>query len=261
MVKILEGLLISAGIAEKEAKLYLMLLEQSELPANKIISLSGLKRGNTYAILHQLEIKGLVTSFKKDRKAYFRAEPPAKVLALLEQKSVEVEQAKTSFAKMLPKLSSAYKLAVGKPVIRYFEGEEGIKEIFNEVYQTTDPCVWGCVDIDLVESALENYVLPNLLPKRIKKKSWSYSFTADTAIAREKQKHDQAELRKQILLDPKKYPLPAEIDVYEDKIALMNFRKGDFIGVIIEDKDFAQSLKSLFKFAFDRLYQEKDKTK
>jgi sugar-specific transcriptional regulator TrmB len=209
-------------------------------------------------VLHSLEKKGLITTFKKQRKTYFRAESPNKVLTLLEQRSVEVNQAKTSFAKILPKLTSAYKMTIGKPAVRYFEGEEGVKEVFTEVYQTKDKIVWGCVDIDRAEEGLKNYIIPNLLPLRLKQKSWSYSLTADTPTARVKKKDDAKELRKQVFLDPKKYPLPAEIDVYEDKIAMMNFRQGDFIGLVVEDRDFAQSLKSIFQFVFDRLYQEKE---
>jgi sugar-specific transcriptional regulator TrmB len=254
LIKILEGLLVSAGLSEKEARVYLILLQLPEAPASKVMTKSGLKKGNTYAILHQLETKGLVTTFKKGRKAYFRAEPPAKVLQLLDQKSIEVNQAKVSFAKILPKLSSQYKMTTGKPVIRYFEGEEGVKEVFWDVYNTSDKEQWGCVDIEIAEKALKNYILPNLKPIRIKKKYWSMSFSALSPTGIELKKKDLKEYRKQILIDRKKYPLPAEIDVYEDKIAMMSFAKGEFISIIIENKDFAESLRSVFKYSFERLY-------
>jgi len=254
LVKLLEGLLVSAGLSEKESRLYLILLKVSETSASEIVHQSGLKKGNVYQLLHSLEDKGLATSFKKGRKAHFRAEAPSKVLQLLEQKSVEVNQAKTSFAKILPKLSSQYKMTVGKPVIRYFEGEEGVKEVYWDVYNTSDKEEWGCVDIEIAEKALKNYILPNLKPIRLKKKYWSMSFSALSPTGIELKKKDLQEYRKQILLDRNKYPLPAEIDIYEDKIAMMSFRGGEFIGIIIENKDFAQSLRSVFKYSFERLY-------
>ena len=46
-------------------------------------------------------------------------------------------------------------------------------------------------------------------------------------------------------------PLPAEIDVYEDKIALLSFTKGKFVGILIQNQDIATSLKTIFKLAFD----------
>ena len=257
LIKILEGLLVSAGLSEKEARVYLILLQTAGAPATKVITKSGLKKGNTYAILNQLKTKGLVTDYKKDRKAYFRAEAPAKVLELLDQKTIEVNQARTSFAKILPKLSSSYKMAVGKPTVRYFEGEEGIKEVFNDVYNTSDKEQWGCVDIEVAEKALKNYILPNLKPLRLKKKYWTMSFSALSPTGIELKKKDLKEYRKQILIDRKKYPLPAEIDIYEDKIAMMSFRGGEFVSIIIENKDFAESLRSVFRYSFDRLYSPK----
>jgi len=261
LFKILESLLISAGLSQKEAQIYLILLQLPAASAIKIIAQSGFKKGNVYAILHSLETKGLVTTFKKDRKAHFRALPPEKILELIDQKAIEVNQARSGFAKILPKLSSSYKMTVGKPTIRYFEGEEGVKAAFADVYSTKDQEIWGCVDIEVAERGLKDYILPNLKPLRIKNKVWAKSFSADSQLALELEKKDQQEYRQQILLDRGKYSLPAEIDIYEDKIALMSFKKGDFTGVIIENADFAQSLRSVFKYSFERLYRPKKPTK
>ena len=53
-------------------------------------------------------------------------------------------------------------------------------------------------------------------------------------------------------MDKKTYPLPAEIDVYEDKVAMLSFAKGQFVGLLIQNKDIATSLKTIFKLAFQR---------
>ena len=45
--------------------------------------------------------------------------------------------------------------------------------------------------------------------------------------------------------------MPAEIDIYEDKIAMLSFNKDDFTGLVIENKAFAQTLRSIFKIGFD----------
>ena len=65
-------------------------------------------------------------------------------------------------------------------------------------------------------------------------------------------KRDKKQLRESVLLDKKTYPLPAEIDVYEDKVAMLSFAKGQFVGLLIQNKDIATSLKTIFKLAFQR---------
>ena len=47
-----------------------------------------------------------------------------------------------------------------------------------------------------------------------------------------------------------KYNIPNEIDIYADKVALMSFT--DQIAVIIENKEIAESMRNLWKMAWDR---------
>jgi hypothetical protein len=58
-------------------------------------------------------------------------------------------------------------------------------------------------------------------------------------------------------VDKDKYPLPAEINVYEDKIALLCFRNGNFISVLIEQEEMATTVKSLLKLLHETLYKKK----
>ncbi len=85
---------------------------------------------------------------------------------------------------------------------------------------------------------------------RMKNRVTAYSLIADSPQARGVKKNDKTQLRKSILIDKKKYPLPAEIDVYEEKIAMLSFNKGEFVGIIVENKDLAESLRSIFKLSF-----------
>jgi hypothetical protein len=63
-------------------------------------------------------------------------------------------------------------------------------------------------------------------------------------------KKDAESFRESYLVNKLDYPLPAEIDVYEDKIAMLSFEKGEFVGLLIENQALATSLKSLHKLAF-----------
>src|SRR3990167_2633295 len=130
----LEPMFLSLGLSEKESKIYRILLEIAQGSATTIITKSGLKRGITYAVLYSLEKHGLVRQYKKEGKTYFQVESPQKLLELVGKKKKEVEQVEKSLESVLPVLSSQYKLAIGKPTIRYFEGKQGLTEIFKDVY-------------------------------------------------------------------------------------------------------------------------------
>lgn len=250
--KTLESLFENIGLTEKEAKVYRVILDLGTAKAVEIIEKSGFKRGITYLVLYNLEKDGLITSFKKEKKTYFRVKSPQRLVELLEKHERKIKQVKGGLGAVMPKLISQYKLSIGKPTIRYFEGEEGIHEVFEDIYAPKKDVVLGCVDLEITDKAFPSHVIEKLIPKRIKNQVKAFSFVADSPKAKEVAKKDKLHLRKTILLDKKKYPLPAEIDVYEDKIAMLSFTKGEFIGLLIENRDFAQSLRSIFKLAFSR---------
>lgn len=242
----LELLLISAGFSKKEAKIYLYLLEKGPSKALEVFRVLKMKKGNTYALLNKLVKKGFVTK----RKTKFIPQSPQIIFYQLEEKTEAISNNLDNFKTLLPKLNSLYKLSIGKPTIRYFEGEEGLREVFDDVYAPGEKEIYGCVDLEKVDQVFPEYIVSKLIPKRIKNKLKAISFVAKSNQAKEIAKKDKEHLRETTLLDKKKYPLPAEIDVYEDKIAMLTFAKGEFVGLLIENRDLAESLRSVFKLAF-----------
>jgi sugar-specific transcriptional regulator TrmB len=241
----LEQLIISGGLTPKEASIYLFLLEAGPQKALPIFKALKMKKGNTYALLDKLVEKGFV--IKKG--PLFSPQSPLAVFYKLEEKVQALNGTLGTFKATLPQLNSLYKLSIGKPTIRYFEGEEGIKEVFEDIYARKKDVVYGCVDLDKADEVFPGYIVSKLIPKRVRNKVQAISFLPDSPSAREVAKKDKLQLRETALVDKKKYPLPAEIDVYEDKVAMLTFARGEFIGLIIENKDIAESLRSVFKLA------------
>lgn len=113
--KTLTAILSLCGLSEKEAKLYWVLVNNGVVSGKELVTESGYKKGNTYALVHQLQKKGLVQSIEREGKTYFQPEPPQKVFDLLEKKVEETKQAKNYYERVLPSLSLRYKVAVEKP--------------------------------------------------------------------------------------------------------------------------------------------------
>ncbi len=255
--KILTSILNLCGLSDKESRIYWILVNRGVLSGAELVEISSFKKGNTYALLHQLEKKGLIITISKGKKTFFHPEPPQKVFDLLQKKVAQTQQAQIFFEQTLPSLSSRYKLAIHRPVISYFEGEDGIKKIFEDVYSKKNEPVYGCVDLEESDKTFPLYISEQLIPKRIRNKVLAKSFLGKSPKAIELQKEDIKQLRESVLLDKEKYPLPAEIDVYEDKIALLSFKKGEFTGILIENKEIAESLKSIFKLAHELLHNRR----
>lgn len=257
----LELLFHHAGLVEKQAKLYRLLLTVGEGRVSVLSRRSGIKRGNVYALLRDLRLKGLVTEFEKRGIVYFRPEPPEKLLSIIKAREREAALAKTLASDLLPFLTSQWKLAIGRPVIRYFEGEEGVYKVLEDIYSPGKKEIVGCVGLEEPDEKLCGHIIGKLMPLRIKRKIFSRALNPDSLRARELKAQDKKHLREIFLTDPKRYPLPAEIDVYEDKTAFLSFAKHGFIGLLLEHKAFATTMRSVFRLLFDLLKQQEEAAK
>lgn len=255
----LELLFRHAGLAEKQAKLYRLLLTTGEERVSALSRRSGIKRGNAYALLRDLKLRGLVTEFEKGKITYFRPEPPEKLESIIEVKQQEATIAKSLARDLLPRLTNQWKTSIGRPVIRYYEGEEGLKKVLEDVYAPGKEEILGAVGLENPHQELYDHITDKLLPLRIRRKIFTRALNTDSDRARDLQKRNTKELREIFLVDPTTYPLPAEIDIYEDKIALSSFTQDDYVGLIIENQSFATTLKSVFLVLFDLLREQAGK--
>lgn len=248
----LEFLFRHAGLSEKQAKLYRLLLMDGEARPSTLSKKSGIKRGNVYALLKDLSFRGLVTEVEKEKVTYFRPEPPEKLVSIIEAREKEIAIAITLARDMIPKLAGQYRMAVNKPTVTYLEGEEGLRRVFEDIYTPDKKEIHGALDIEASNEVFPEFITRDLIPRRIRYKIKAWALLGKSQATEDLAKNDERQLRTTILFDKQRYPLPAEIEVYEDKIAMMSFAKGEFIGLIIENHDFATSLHSIFRFIFDQ---------
>jgi sugar-specific transcriptional regulator TrmB len=113
--------LSNVGVNEKEARVYIALLQLGKASAYSISERSGLKKPTTYVILEDLIKKGLVLKVPRIKKQQFIARPPQEFFAAAEER---LKQAK----KALPELIIMAEDNKTNVRTLYFEGINGIKD-------------------------------------------------------------------------------------------------------------------------------------
>jgi len=117
--------LVKNGLNEKEAKVYLALLELGTASAYSIAPKAGLKRPITYIVLEDLRQKGLVSIVPREKKTLYTAEAPNKLLT-------EVKQRQELLQRFMPNMEALYNSKKEKPQVQLFEGMEGVKLIYEK---------------------------------------------------------------------------------------------------------------------------------
>lgn len=128
--------LISLGITEKAAKVYLTALPLGRASVADIAQKTGLKRPSVYLYIDELLKRGLIEKTLSGKRQYYRACNPK---ALLEQAQKNFSELQT----VLTELSTLRAASSGKPQVIILEGKSGIERIYEEVVQAHSFCAWS----------------------------------------------------------------------------------------------------------------------
>jgi HTH-type transcriptional regulator, sugar sensing transcriptional regulator len=236
----LKEVLENIGFNEKEAKVYLALLELREALPSTIAKKAGIKRPTTYVILEQLKARGVVTHVKQRNLTYFQALSPATLLASQEDKYLNLKNS-------LPSMMSLHEKYTSTPQMQVFEGKEGLIQIWNDTLNaTTDLLCWA--DIDNTADYCKEYG-PEYVKKRVGKNIWVRAIYNDSPLAEYQKTISDQELREIYTVPKEKFPFDNEINIYDDKVSIISHH--DEIGVIIQNKAIADTQRSIFKFGFE----------
>jgi sugar-specific transcriptional regulator TrmB len=121
--------LIDIGLSDKEARVYVGMLTLGPTGVQEISDASGVNRATTYLMLESLVHRGLASTFEQDKKAMFVAETPKKLEDLMENQSKTLEKKREKLVFFVPELEAIHRTVRSKPVVRFYEGEEGLRSL------------------------------------------------------------------------------------------------------------------------------------
>jgi len=245
------------GLSEKEAGVYLACLELGPSPVQKIAQGAEINRVTAYVILENLVKQGLASTTQKGKKTLFTAEEPEQLSALLNKMKEDLERKKEALNEAMPELKGLLKIAGKKPIVRVYEGKEGLKALQKEYIKSmkTGSEVSAFVPVDELYKVFppKEGVKPQRVKKRIKAR---VIYTSKKGAILESSPRELKEAR---YVPSDKFPFTSGFDIYgTDKVQLINFKDG-LVGVMIESKELHDTFKIIFELAWEaaKKYQKK----
>lgn len=223
------------GLTEKEAKIYLALLELGVASVQKIAQKAKIARPTAYDILESLQNQSLVSVFEKGQKKQYSPTDPAIILDRTRQKSKNLED-------IFPQLKALYNLPLEKPKVRFYEGIEGIRVILDEVLKEGKELF----SIGSAEDIFGNLdFFPAFVKKRVELGIQTKVILRDSKKARERQKLGSKELR-EVKIIPADYQFHALMMIFGNKVAMISLAK-DYVALLTESRELAAMQKELFR--------------
>jgi len=237
------------GLKQKQIEIYLLLLQMGEAMVQDLSTKTKIKRTTVYSTLDSLVSLGLVIFVDKSFHRYYYAENPKKIAIYFKDKKQDIENQEKRFSEVLPELSGLYNLKATKPKIRYYEGSEGIKQIYKETLLLKPGSeLLGYTTADILHDFLGDDFVKFYLDGRVKAKISAKVIAPKTEMAQIHVQNDRAEMRETILIDAEKFPFTNEINIFGSKVSIISFK--DLMGVVIESADVASTQKAIFELAW-----------
>ena len=238
LIKLIEGLGYSTG----ESTAYIACLELAGATNAQIAQKTKLNRITNYEILKRLQKKGIVKIYKKSGSQYFSAIDPRILINGSKQKAALAEQS-------LPEILSLVNKLENKPKIYFYEGKEGIKNIYHDSLSAKNEILTFTNPKDL--SAYLGQFIDDYVKERVKNNIRVKGIGPDDEYGRKSVEEGIKVLRESRLFDKKKYSINNEIMIYNNKVAL--YSSTDEVGIVIENKTINETFKNIWEMLWDSL--------
>ena len=119
----LEKYLQEIGLSEKEATVYLALLQVDSGSIQSIAKNTGINRTTVYPVLESLAKKGLVGEIQDGKKALYQAAATERLETFVERQKVLLEEKSKRLKDIIPEIKGIQRKEGERPVINFLKDE------------------------------------------------------------------------------------------------------------------------------------------
>src|SRR5512142_2814354 len=130
-MKDIAPILKSLGLLDSEVKTYLKALENGPGTVLDLAKSTNLSRQAVYVAINSLTERGLMSSALRGKKRFYAAEHPSKLLEYAKRRNEEMKAQTQDLERLLPEIEM--QAGGERPVVKLFEGREGLKAIIADL--------------------------------------------------------------------------------------------------------------------------------
>lgn len=248
--------LMSLGLTEKEAKLYITLLEIGPNPVSSIARKAGITRTTAYASLEHLKARGLVSTIEQGGIQQFAPVNPKKLEEFAKKDAEAAQKAYEAMKGIVPELKKLTGDLVLAPKVKYYEGVEGVKTIYLDSIDTLkelpkkNRIKYVYSSAPEVSSDLRHF-LDDFIHMREKDGIMVRGIFPNNKKTEEyKAKVHLSYTDVRLLPSDIHFKVESEISIYADKVALVSLKHDRLHGLIIESPEIASTQRIIFELAW-----------
>jgi len=237
--------LVSIGLSEKEAGVYLALLELGKRTVSPIARKAGINRTTSYDILDRLVSKGLISVSGKEPTQEYITESPEKLRSFVESELNKKKAQLQTLDSLVPQLKSLHNVSA-RSQVRFYEGKEGLEQVYEDTL-TSHEEIRAYASVEDTQQTLPDY-FPKYYKRRAKNGIPIRAIFPTTPEAIELSKRNKDELRETALVPSEQFSFSPEINIYDNKVMIASWKER--LGIIIESQEIADAMKKIYELAW-----------
>ena len=239
----IEHILCSVGLDETDAALFLAGLPIGSAPASFYARAAALNRITAYNHLEALVKRGLFTAGRRKNGKHYQPISP-------EELSVEAHKNAEALERVLPELRSLQSVSHRRPHVRFYEGIEGIRRVYEDTL-TAESEILNFANSQIVRMFWKEYD-EEYVARRVAKGISLRGIAPNDEAGRAVQGHDRENLREIRLVSDREFNFNNEINIYDSRVGIVSFgvAEGELFGVIIESREVAETQRQIFEMAW-----------
>ena len=232
---------------EKERRVLESLFKLGQSTVNQVSKDTLINRTALYHTIDSLSKKGLITKIEKDKISYYESIPidQYELWANLKIKSAK-DEIQTDVQRFMA-VSQDKKLSLYADV-KYFEGFEAIKNLYYDtIYSNKGRELFSITDYESGYSNIGEWMNKEYLVERVKQGVSVRNIVPDTKYGRGYISSAKGLLRDLCFVNMFK-DLGIEINLYDDKIAIVMFDQKHPLGIIIKNEIISKAFREIFNY-------------
>lgn len=243
------GQLNKFGLSEKEARIYLHLLELGPTSIQEVAKYSGFNRTTTHFICEKLKKTGFIGETVKGKKRIIFAEDPDKFTEVVKEAKEDVREKEEALKSMLEILKTQSKIYKHKPKVRFYEGEEGFFEVCKRsLDKAKDEILFLSSMKDFREVGSE-FDTKYYIPRRVREKIKMRALVFKNKITLNLKKKGEKELR-EVRFFSDKHKFQSTMFIYGNEFSMITSH-APFLGVVIESVELTEFMRNLFESSWE----------
>ena len=230
------------GLSENEGRVYLASLQLGPSKIAKISRVSEVKRTTVYPIVESLIRKGLIREKIEGLKSVFIAENPDRLENILEERNKQLKE-------VFPQFKALYSLEGNESVIKYYDTNEGLKNVYRELLAElqTNNNYYVIGDPERYDTSNEKF-FKDFIQKRIKIKLNAKVLLTPSKLANEYKKFEK-NFGEEVKIMPEGASTDVNVVITENKLIIHQIIEPR-ITMVIENQSIVKMQQMLFEMVW-----------